>query len=268
MKTLLWAVGLAMLVTLAAVAQDPQTSEQDRTAVRQAAHDYAEGYFDGAPDRMQQAVHPAIVKRGVATVPGVGAFLSPMNAETLVESTRQGRGKLPAEKRGISFALLDIRDHVASARIFTAQFHDYLHLIKQDGRWRIASVLWQPPNASAVANADADKAAVAQVVKEFFDKSAAFDAARVEQLLHPEAAFRRVMPSVPPGRFFLMEGNRDGVTIGVRTKRMPPFPNPSTTVLDVYDTIASAMTTTPAASIYWHLVKQEGQWRIVNALVF
>ena len=42
--------------------------------------------------------------------------------------------------------------------------------------------------------------------------------------------------------------------------------DPSTSVLDVYDTIASAMTTTPAGTFHWHLLKQDGQWRILHYL--
>jgi hypothetical protein len=252
------------LAALVVGAQGP--TEQDKSAVRQAAYDYAEGYYEGAAERMRQGVHPAIVKREVNFIPGGGSILSPMNAETLVEVTRRGGGKLPAEKRNISFGLLDIRDNVASAKIFTARFHDYLHLVKQDGRWRIATVLWQPPTPNGVANAEADKAAVAQAIKDFFEGATAFDADRVERLVHPEAALRTVIVSPPPGGPFLMEGNRDGALLEIRAKTMPPMGNPSTSVLDVYDTIASALTTTPAGTFYWHLLKQDGRWRILNYL--
>jgi hypothetical protein len=50
------------------------------------------------------------------------------------------------------------------------------------------------------------------------------------------------------------------------SKTMPPMGNPSTSVLDVYDTIASALTTTPAGIFYWHLLKQDGRWRILHYL--
>ena len=266
MRILSCVVCVVALAAFVVGAQGPGPTDQDKSAVRQAAYDYAEGYYEGAAERMRQAVHPAIVKREVTFIPGGGSILSPINAETLVEVTRLGRGRLPAEKRNISFSLLDIRDNVASAKIFTARFHDYLHLMKQDGRWRIATVLWQPPTPNGVANAEADKAAVAQVIKDFFEGATAFDAARVERLVHPEAALRTVIVSRPPGGPFLMDGNRDGALLEIRAKMMAPMANPSTSVLDVYDTIASALTKTSAGIFYWHLLKQDGQWRILHYL--
>jgi hypothetical protein len=266
MKTLLSILGLAAAATIIVAAQATAPGEQDRAAVRQAAYDYAEGYYEGAADRMERAVDSTLVKRGLVSRPGGAPFLTPMNAEMLVEATRGGGGKsTPAEKRGLTFALLDLRENVASAKIFTATFNDYLHLVKRDDKWRLVNVLWQPPSPNGVANADADKAAVAQVFKEFFEAVPAGDAAKLERLVHPEAAMRAFGPS-PAGRVVLREGNRESLVEAVRAKAVPPQPVPTVTVLDVYDNIASAMVNTPTSVSYWHLAKQNGQWRLVNRL--
>ncbi len=260
------AAGLAALVTLSAGAQAPAPTDQDREAIRQAAYDYAEGYYEGAADRMARAVHSAIVKRGVVTRPSFGALFMPMNAETLVEATRNGGGKAtPPDKRGLAFALLDLRGDVASARIFTSGFNDYLHLVKQDGAWRIAHVLWQPPSPTGVANAEADTAAVAKAVADLVAALSGGDAARIEALVHPEAALRTFRQS-PSGRTFIIEGNRDSVLAAAAEKAVPPMTGAENKVLDVYDTIASAMTTSATAAYYWHLAKQKDQWRVVNLL--
>ncbi len=267
MRTVFCGAGIAAIAALAAAAQVPGPTDQDRAAVRQAAYDYAEGYYEGAAERMERAVHPGLIKRGVVSQPAFGPLLTPMNAETLVEVTRAGAAKgVAPDKRSIAFDLLDIRDNVASARIFTVRFNDYLHLVKQEGRWRIAHVLWQPPSPSGAADAEADKTAVAQVVRDVLDALVTGDAARVERLVHPEAAWRTFRVSPPTGKFFLMEGNRDGILAAVRAKAVPPLPNPTVTVLDVYDNIASALTTMPAGSFYWHLARQNNQWRVVNFL--
>jgi len=267
MRTLWCGVCAAALATLVVAAQSPGPTDQDRAAVRQAAYDYGEGFYEGAAERMERGVHPAIIKRGVLSRPGFGPILAPMNAETLVELTRQGGAKnTPPDKRNISFDLLDIRDNVASAKIFTAAFNDYLHLVKQEGRWRIAHVLWQPPSPNGVANKETDKTAVAQVLRDVLDAIRTGDAARVERLVHPEAALRTFRVSPPTGKFFLIEGNRDAILAAVRAKT-PPLPEtPIVTVLDVYDNIASALMTTSAGMSYWHLARQNDQWRVVNRL--
>jgi hypothetical protein len=266
MKTLLCVASLAAAATIVAGAQQGPGGEQDKAAVRQAAYDYAEGYYEGAADRMERAVDPALVKRGLVSRPGSGLFLTPMNAEMLVEATRGGGSKsTPADKRGLAFALLDIRDNVASAKIFSAAFNDYLHFVKRDNQWRLVNVLWQPPSPQGVANAEVEKAAVAQVLKDFFDAVPAGDVARVERLVHPEAAMRTFGPS-PAGRLVLREGNRESLVEQVRTKAVPAPQAPTVTVLDVYDNLASAMVATPTSVSYWHLAKQNGQWRLVNRL--
>jgi len=267
MKSLLYGVCAAGLLTVAGGAQGPGQTDQDKAAVRQAAYDYAEGYLEGSADRMERAVHPAIVKRGAVTRPGAGPILMPMNAETLVEASRMNASKpTPPDKRNISFELLDIRENVASARIFTSQFNDYLHLVKQDGRWRLANVLWQPPSPAGAANGVADKAAVTQVMKDYLDGFAAADDARVERLTHPEAAMR-VFRAGPTGRLFLMEGNRDGIVGAVRAKQLPPMQTATVAMTDTYDTIASVAVTSPAVTSYWHLVRQNDQWRVLNCLM-
>ena len=267
MRTLWCSMGIVAMVTLAAAAQGPGPTDQDKTAVREAAYGYAEGYYEGAADRMERAISPFLIKRGLMTRPDGASLLVPMNADTLVEATRQGGGKsvLP-DNRNITFELLDIRENVASAKAFTAMFNDYLHLVKQDGRWRIANVLWQPPSPKGIANADADKAAVGQTVKDFLDALSAGDAARLERLVHPEAALRTYRANPAAGRFFIVEGNRDAALAQARAKNAPPVQNPGVTVLDVYDTIASALTTHANGLFYWHLGKQNDQWRVVNLL--
>ena len=270
----IWCTAVALLAASAAITGQAPTaaalaqnaSEQDKAAVRQAAYDYAEGYYEGAADRMERAVHPALVKRGLISREGSAAVLVPMNAETLIEATRQGGGKqLPADKRNISFALLDMREDVASAKIFTSQFNDYLHFVKVDGKWRLTNVLWQPPSPAGVANAEADKAAIAQMFKEFSEVLPAGDAARFERMTHPEAALRSFGP-LAPGRFIVREGNRESFAEAVRLKKAQMPPNPAVTVLDVYDNIASVMVTSAVNVSYWHLARQNGQWRFVNRL--
>ena len=258
--------GRGVPAAMMATAQGGPAGETDKAAVKQAAYDYAEGYYEGAVDRMARAVDATLAKRGLLSRPGTGLFLSPMNAETLVEATRSGGGKATAaDKRAIAFTLLDIRDNVASAKIFTATFNDYLHLVKRDNGWRLINVLWQPPSPAGAANAEADKAAVAQVFTGYIEAVAAGDAPRVERALHPEAVLRAFGPT-PAGRFFLREGNRESIVEQVRVKAVPAPQAPAITVLDVYDNIASAMVTTPTGVSYWHLAKQNGQWRLVNRL--
>lgn len=266
MRRRLAAFGLIALLGATGAAQAPQPAEQDREAVKQAAYDYAEGYYQGAADRMERALHPVLVKRGLMARDGGAAVLVPMNAETLIEATRAGGGKAtPADARNLVFTLLDIQGDVASAKIFTAVFNDYLHFVKVNSQWRLVNVLWQPPSPAGAANADADKAAVSQALKDYFAAVPAADAPAVERLVHPEAVLRSFGPS-PSGRLFVREGNRESLAEAVRSKRVSAPQSPDVAVLDVYDNIASVKVTMGTNVSYWHLARQQGQWRLVNRL--
>lgn len=133
-------------ITLGLITKANFEREADKEAIKQAALDYAEGFYEGNAERMQKAVHPDIAKRGLMQLNKTGQkVLNPMNAEMLVEITRMGVGKIPADQRKITVEVLDIYEDIASAKVFTAKFNDYLHLAKQNGQWRIVNVLWTPP---------------------------------------------------------------------------------------------------------------------------
>src|SRR5262245_54197619 len=158
---------ILLLVALAATTAGGQAADgaaADRAAIRQAALDYAEGYFEGSGERMERAVSPLLSKRGLMTRPGVAAFLVQMNAETLIEAARQGGGKLPPDERRLTVEVMDVTGEVASARVFTSQFDDYLHLVKRNGRWQLLSVLWHAPPP---AGAPADSAQVERAIRDY-----------------------------------------------------------------------------------------------------
>ena len=75
------------------------------------------------------------------------------------------------------------------------------------------------------------------------------------------------------GKPFLMEVNRDTLVAAVKAKQGPPgggAPLQADTVamFDTRDTIASAALTSPSLVAYWHLVKQNDRWRVVNVLLW
>jgi len=119
-------------------------STADSTAIRQAALDYIEGYYEGNAERMARAVHPELAKR-IVNVDERGRYrLGQMSAMTLVEGTRAGGGKdTPVAERRKDVTIFDIYQNAASAKIYASGWVDYLHLAKWNGRWVIVNVLWE-----------------------------------------------------------------------------------------------------------------------------
>lgn len=118
-------------------------SDADKTAIKQTALDYIEGWYEGNPERMERALHPDLAKRIVRTKDNVSK-LDQMNAASLIDGTRKGWGKnTPKEKQQKDVTVLDVFGNAASVKVVMSGWVDYMHIAKFDGRWVIVNVLWE-----------------------------------------------------------------------------------------------------------------------------
>ncbi len=86
----------------------------------------------------------------VCAAPAVGqsaadsAAMQNMGASALVNGTRHGYGKsTPREQQQRDATILDVFQNAASVRATMADWIDYMHMAKVDGRWAIVNVLWE-----------------------------------------------------------------------------------------------------------------------------
>jgi hypothetical protein len=133
-----------LAVILLAVAFPARSQAPDeRAAIRQAALDYIEGWYEADATRMDRALHKELVKRLLRTVGGTEEFTS-LNKTQMVEATKRGGGKnRPADARNIKVDILDVYRDIASVRTECVDYIDYLQLAKSEGQWKIVNVLWQ-----------------------------------------------------------------------------------------------------------------------------
>ena len=116
----------------------------DSSGIRAAALDYIEGWYTADVPRMTRALHPELAKRVVETDSAKKSVLGQMGARELIEYTRKGGGKeTPAKRRQADVSILDIYRGAASAKVIAADWIDYLHLARWNGRWVIVNVLWE-----------------------------------------------------------------------------------------------------------------------------
>ena len=136
----------ALLILLSGVAPRfarAQTAA-DSAAIKQAALDYIEGYYEGNGERMERALHPELAKRIVRTNEQGQSMFQNMSALTLINGTRMGGGKnIPPAERHKDVTIFDIYQNAASAKIYASGWVDYLHLAKWYGQWKIVNVLWE-----------------------------------------------------------------------------------------------------------------------------
>ncbi len=135
-------VSIALLnLASAGAAQSPETIK----AIKKAALDYGEGWYEGDAERMARALHPELAKRMVFTDPTTSkSRLSQQGAMTLVENTRAGGGKNAlVEDVSSEVTIFEVYQNVAVVRVDGPQWIDFLQMAKWNGRWVIVNVLWE-----------------------------------------------------------------------------------------------------------------------------
>jgi hypothetical protein len=134
------ALGLSVLLFfgLSANAQNKETSSDDASAIRSTVTNYIEAYYTGNPARMEQTLHPHYLKHKIhGNIP-----VREQTGVDLVQAARSGEGThLTQAERTEQITVLDVAGNIASAKLVTPGWTDYMTLTKIDGQWKILSVV-------------------------------------------------------------------------------------------------------------------------------
>ena len=122
-----------------AAAQTPPASRAAK-AVESVARDYIEGWYWGDVERMERALHGDLVKR-IPVVDSLGARLHAISRARMVELTAGGGGENPDAV--VQIIVDDVSDDIATARVLSPEYLDYLHLARTPEGWKIVNVLFR-----------------------------------------------------------------------------------------------------------------------------
>ncbi|MDJ0791555.1 MAG: nuclear transport factor 2 family protein [Acidimicrobiia bacterium] len=110
----------------------------DVAAIEAAVRDYIEGWYSGDAERMDRALHDDLVKR---TPTGEAeADLRNVRKDRMIELTSAGGGEMPDAAYEIHID--DVSDDIATVRLGSPEYLDYLHLAKTSDGWSIVNVLF------------------------------------------------------------------------------------------------------------------------------
>ena len=115
-------------------------SEQDRARILRAATDYIEAWLDGDAERMARCLHVDLVKRSLDLTDD-GTIVDTLTRDDMVAATREGRGK--RYERPYALDLLDAYGGIATVRVWSSVYMDYLHIGRFGDSWQLVNVLWQ-----------------------------------------------------------------------------------------------------------------------------
>lgn len=133
------ALALCLFGFAFAFAGQPQKTSADNDAVRATVNDYIQGYYTADAARMGRSLHPHYLKHTISGAEGKVRMTETTGLQ-IVDDVRAGR-PIPESKRGQQITVLDVNGDIASAKLVTPYWVDYLTLAKWNGEWKIVSVV-------------------------------------------------------------------------------------------------------------------------------
>jgi hypothetical protein len=114
----------------------------DEELVRAAALDYFEGWYDADEARVDRALHPGLVKRSAERIDGE-LLLRTTTKQMMLDYVREGGGAADRTDEAIDVTVGDVHRDIASAVVRSAQYREYLHLVRTAEGWQIVHAFWQ-----------------------------------------------------------------------------------------------------------------------------
>ena len=115
--------------------------EDARAAIKATIRDYIEGWYEGDSDRMDRSLHDELQKRIPSTDDAGATVLRQVTKERMVELTKGGGGETPGA--GYEIEIHHISGPIASARVHSQEYLDYLQLVETEDGWKIANILFR-----------------------------------------------------------------------------------------------------------------------------
>jgi len=140
MNRLALSFGLSILLfcNVSTNAQSNDPSSDDASAVRATVTNYIEAYYTGNAVRMERTLHPHYLKHKIhGNIP-----IREQTGSQLVQAARSREGThLTEAERREQVTVLDVAGNIASAKLVTPGWTDYMTLTKMNGEWKILSVV-------------------------------------------------------------------------------------------------------------------------------
>jgi hypothetical protein len=129
----------ALLLNLSAATESQKIS--DTSAIRATVTDYIEGYYTGDAARMEKSLHPHYLKHTISGSAGETRMTEKTGLQMVQDVRSNGPVQVPASDQREQISVLDIAGDVASAKLITPHWIDYITLSKWNGEWKIVSVV-------------------------------------------------------------------------------------------------------------------------------
>lgn len=141
MKRLTLVCSLLTLLLLNSASFTESRPAADESAIRATLADYIEGYYTGDAGRMGKSLHPHYLKHVISESNGTLTMTEKTGLQMVQDVRAVGPAGLPAAERKEQITVLDVAGDIASAKLVTPHWVDYITLSKWNGSWKIVSVV-------------------------------------------------------------------------------------------------------------------------------
>jgi putative lumazine-binding protein len=116
-----------------------QSTLADIKPIEESVTDYFESWFDGDVGRMRRCLHPRLAKRRPPRDDETD--LHEVSYDEMIEDV--SGGPKPQYDRRIAVTVLDVAGDIATAKVESQPFDEYVHLARTGGRWLVVNTLYR-----------------------------------------------------------------------------------------------------------------------------
>ena len=124
-------------------------NSSDKTEIETTLNNYIDGFYKGDVDKLKSALKPRLNKFGYLKDKKTGNFeyYQHMSYEQALAFAQKMKdeGTLRDKNKIRKVEVLDIGNHIASAKVTASWGVDYMTLSKDNGKWMIEQVIWEGP---------------------------------------------------------------------------------------------------------------------------
>lgn len=112
---------------------------ETQTDIISCVMNYVDGWYTADPGKIDMALAESLVKRRIVSDQEIWS----VSKEWMVNATKEGNGKIDNPKQGKKdITILDYTQTMASVKLTSELFDDYLLLAKINTEWKIYDALW------------------------------------------------------------------------------------------------------------------------------
>ena len=226
--------------------------------IRQAVVDYCEGYYRRDPHQTLRAYHPECLKRSFEETDDGVFYLTVQTRASMVDVARVQKQRV--EDPTYEIIIDDVSHDIASVRLYSDAWVDFLHVVKARGAWKLLHAAYDIRPEPDVEVAQSDHDAIHRVALDYVEAWYQGDAQRHALAYHDECVKRR----------FREDGGME-VTSG---QRMDDLSATGDTVLPEakwrihIDHIVGNVASVRVNSTRWvdhlHIAKARGRWALLH----